>query len=225
MMDKDSSKIWQLTKAQYKDIGRTIRGYFDVYGGWRTICSSPYWHISFLLTVCSYKQWTGDKWHETVTGVMPNLLGFTLAGYAVILSFGDEKFRVLISQKGTYKHSPFLGYSTTFLHFVIIQSISLIFAILYKSIDGFEISCIVRYGLSLIGYWMFMYSLCFAVASGLAIYKLGRAFEKVKSQELRHQERLESIRNAREETAHWEASAQFEQPEKTATSQEESSIE
>lgn len=209
MMSEDSLTIWQLTRKQYKDIGQTLRSYLVIYGGWRMLCSSPYWHLSLLLTICSYKQWTGAQWQDTVTSVMPNLLGFTLAGYAVILSFGDEKFRVLISQKGRFKYSPFLSYSTTFLHFVIIQSISLIFAITYKSTDGMQIPWILRYGLSVIGYWIFLYSLCFAVAAGLAIYKLGRAFEKIKSQEPRHQERIEIIRDAKQEATQSDTQSEY----------------
>lgn len=64
--------------------------------------------------------------------VLPNILGFALGGYAVLLGFGDEKFRKAISGSiDPSKRSPYLLANAAFVHFMLVLALALLIAVAY----------------------------------------------------------------------------------------------
>ena len=122
--------------------------------------------------------------------VLPNLLGFTLGGFAVFLGFGDEKFKGIIAGRDEAcpdEHSPYIEVCSAFLHFVLVQVLALIAAIIAKSL-AFDpiflpqsvIGCIqaTRWVGDLLGYWLFLYGVSLAAAAAVAIFRVALWFDR-----------------------------------------------
>ncbi|AYR22309.1 hypothetical protein [Herbaspirillum rubrisubalbicans] len=157
--------------------------YWHAYGGWRAIIFSPFFWISIILAIISTHFWLTQPWWDQVLSVMPNVLGFTLGGFAIFLGFGDEKFRELISgqDEGDNSASAYMEVSATFLHFVLIQLFALLAAIIAKAVSFDTPDCLksilgmltwLRAPADFLGYWLFLYGLCIIAASALAIFRV-----------------------------------------------------
>jgi hypothetical protein len=84
-------------KSEYADFFGDLSSYFAVYGGWPKIIYSPYTHAALFVTLLCWSKWHGANWTATPLAVLPALLGFTLAAYALFLGFGDESFRKFLA--------------------------------------------------------------------------------------------------------------------------------
>ena len=76
--------------------------------------------------------WTTVGWWDLPLTILPNIISFTLAGYAMFMAFGDEKFKRLLTDSEE-EHGPLLSISATFTHFIIIQTISISLCVIFKS--------------------------------------------------------------------------------------------
>lgn len=184
-MPKQSSE--SDVSGQYKDFFDQLRFYWGIYGGWPGFVRSPYLHLSLILLVLTTRSWLYGEWWTDVLTVGPSLLGFTLAGFAVFLGFGDTNFLGVISGNRTDQksaQSPYMALSASFLHFVLLQILSLIFALAARSLH-FDLPCpeLQQYMVwlggfgDLIGYWFFLYSLTTALAAGVAIFRLSKWYD------------------------------------------------
>lgn len=77
--------------------------------------------------------------------ILPNIIGFTIGGYAILVSFGDEDFKKKIAGKvdGEGGDSPYMHVNATLVHTIIVQAFALLAAITFKGISFasyFEIS-------------------------------------------------------------------------------------
>jgi len=156
--------------------------YWKYYGGWKALFSSRYFHSSIIITILLAPHWLNSNWWEIVLDIMPNVLGFSLGGYAMWIAMGDENFRKLISganEKGDT--SPFMSVNAAFVHFILLQIASILSA-LFASAYAFSLpqdSFILRfsgewfyYACSIgafIGYLIFIYALISAVAATLQL--------------------------------------------------------
>ena len=120
--------MWDGVKKSYAGVGGIFARYWRAYGGSRALFSSPYLHVSVLLAGAMYPFWLREAWWDTALSTLPNVLGFTLAGFTIWLGFGDEKFRTLISRAKPDRESPFMGVSAGFAHFVVVQILALMAA-------------------------------------------------------------------------------------------------
>ena len=160
--------------------------YWLAYGGWRAVFASPFFGLSVVLLLLTARYWYADTWWEQTLSVMPNLLGFTLGGFAVFLGFGDEKFKSLIAGEdgGTPgESSPYMEVCSAFLHFVLIQVLSLIAAVIAKATNFYPGDCLawlveVRWIGYLLGYWFFLYGSCLAAAAAIAIFRVAFWFDQ-----------------------------------------------
>lgn len=173
-------------KSQYRGVGNIFSEYFFTYGGFRSFFSSPYLHAAFVVTFLSCPAWNGKGetvWHELTLSILPDVLGFTLGGYAILLAFGDNKFLKLIagrSEKEKVKTgrsipSPYMKLNATFVHFVLVQIVAILFAVIGESIDinsGF---------FPFIGMLLLNYSLFVAVAAVFSIFRFARWFDEYSS--------------------------------------------
>lgn len=201
----DSSSLPMRVFASYIHLWAQLKWYRTCYGGFRAVLKSPYFHFSIFLLAVTHGEWNiafdrekGIGWCSVVLGVMPNMVGFTLGGYAILLSFGDDKYRALISGTTT-EPSPYMQISATFLHFIIMQISALLFAVLANSICGataqYRFGSLLCKIVSGFGFWLFLYSICLAVASTFAVFTVSRSFDKSKREQKNHERRLQMIKD------------------------------
>jgi hypothetical protein len=177
--------------SQYKGALKLFKRYWVAYGGLKAVTLSPYFHLSLLITIISYGSWINPNWVDTPISVLPNVIGFSLGGYAIWLALGDEKFRYTISGKSKDgSDSPFIKVNATFVHFIILQVISLLFALIVKSkplynspLDWqhyalniapwlYDFSNIAHIVASFVGYLLFIYAILSALAATMAIFRI-----------------------------------------------------
>lgn len=167
------------------NIKHPLKIYWEAYGGWNSIFHSYYFGAALIITFLSINYWLNvPAWIETPLSGLPSLLGFSLAGYAVWLSIGDEKLKVMLSQiNGETNHSDFIVVNATFIHFIILQILSYIYLLTLKAqpftvvIDHYNLnnhSCLIILGIifNFLGYLIFTYSITSMLAAVLAIFQI-----------------------------------------------------
>lgn len=155
--------------------------YWKAYGRSKALLSSLYLHVAVVLLLITSHYWLFEKWWEQPLAVIPNLLGFSLGGFAVFVGLSDEGFRAWLSTtKNRQQTSPFLSVSSTFVHFIVVQAASLLLAILAKSLDfKYEwpdsLTTVVRLGtvcFSGFGYLTFLYSITSMLAATMSLFRV-----------------------------------------------------
>jgi uncharacterized membrane protein (DUF485 family) len=181
-------------RGPYGHLFENLREYASRYGFPKSIFTSPFFHLSILLTILFAHEWLASRWWETVLSVLPNLLGFSLGGYAVIISLGDDGFRRLISSDDL-GNSPYLILSASFLHFILVQITALTLALAAKALhfvpEPTDLSFTIIETLRLrpllrlvapagdcVGFLLFVYAIAVAAATGLAVFRASRDFDR-----------------------------------------------
>jgi hypothetical protein len=154
--------------AQWESAWETLKAYWRAYGGWRSQLTSPYLFLALLSTLLAMPYWEGKSdWVQNALDIVPGLLGFSIGAFAVLLVFSSDRFLVLISEKGR-ETSVFMTTSAMFVHFIILQVISIILAIgtkVYPSISG-------------LGFFMLMYAVFTGAAAALALFNLAQVYNR-----------------------------------------------
>jgi len=162
--------------TQYKHVRESWGIYWKSYGGYSALLRSPYFHFAILISSLCRPVWAieheGWAWYSICVDVIPNILGFTLGGYAMLLAFGNEKFQDLLAgDDGNGEPSAFMKVNGTFIHFIVLQIIALLAALISFGWD-------VKTGVfAFIGFTTFVYALFSAVAAALAILRLAGVFD------------------------------------------------
>ncbi|WP_339776977.1 hypothetical protein [uncultured Methylophaga sp.] len=167
--------------------------YWSIYGGWKAIFKSGYFWIAFVLSLAMYSQWAcTNGWWEDILSIMPNMLGFSLGGYAMWLAIGDDDFRALISgQDEDGSPSPYMQVNAAFVHFIMLQIISIIGALLvqafYKPIvEEFSMAtklCEIAVGSYLLAIWywftylIFIYAIMSAMAATFSLLRVSSWYD------------------------------------------------
>ena len=172
----------------YADVKSIIQRYWFAYGGWLAVVKSPYLHLSLILLALTSHYWLTSPWWEQPLSVVPSLLGFSLGGLAMLLSFGSAKFQAFISERDEgcdSDRSALISVSASFVHFMLLQLLALLIAITFKSlyfcapwlvpIRPFIVACSILF--SAIGYLIFLYSILAMVAAVLAVFRMTSWFE------------------------------------------------
>lgn len=177
--------------------------YWSAYGGWKALRSSKYLWTAVVCSAFTAPIWLKEPWWDTPLAVLPNLLGFTLGGYALLVSFGDEKFKAfLIEAEVKEKTSAFMTVSAAFIHFILVQASALLVAILARAFFTIPNEWIAALGnesprphaqeLALqfaVGAWwwfgflLFLYSITSIVAVGMAVFEVTGWFNDHQLQE------------------------------------------
>lgn len=182
--------------SQWYGLLEIIHRYWQNYGGLASIIKSPYFHLAFIFTIITIPFWFYKEWWSNSMTIIPSILGFTLGGFAIFLGYGNDKFRSLLAIEDKAGKSPYLEVVSSFLHFVLMQMIALIFALFANAVGSISIMNITeteRYlGISLvwfilgfIGYGLFIYSLLLAFAVSFALYRLANTYTKFETQQAR----------------------------------------
>ena len=189
-------------KTQYSYLRDVLLSYWKSYGGTKTFLCSPYLHITILLSLLMWPVWTQPNWWELVISILPSVVGFSLGGYAIFTAFGNEDFKYAISgtdanAKKIKKYSPFIQANASFLHFIIVQLIALILAVLAQArifhslpnpmkdvieealtIKGFFVIDAMSQLLWFFSFSLFVYALSLAFAATFAIFRMALWFDE-----------------------------------------------
>lgn len=161
--------------------------YWNAYGGIQALCQSIYLWIAILLTLVGWKFWSKEDWWEIPLSVLPNLLGFSLGGLAILLGLIQPKIMAILSQKSdATKTSTMSQFTATFTHFVLVQASALVTAIVFKSLsladDGQRIlmtqpsSCLFE-AVSGLGWLLFIYAVLLVFAVAIEVFRLSEMLQ------------------------------------------------
>lgn len=177
----------------------SISIYWEAYGGWTALWSSIYLKIALFITFICFQAWLSNKWMDDAITALPSLLGFSLGGYAVWLSIGDERLKkILFANKDTTKPSAYMKVNAAFVHFIFLQIICLMYMYLLKFnstgaiISFFEEGWIFKSEFYLaqdilvnffnaLGFFLFVYSILSMLAAVFAIFRIARWTNRLNS--------------------------------------------
>jgi len=166
----------------YIDLGKSFSRYWQAYGGLSALVTSPYVHLSILITALS-RVWMSDlAWVDDCIAVVPSILGFSLGAFAIFLAFSDGGFlKIMTGRLGeaTEQNSLYIQISGMFAHFMLAQTVALTFALIGRNFDttGPSCNCLVLI-FSGIGYAAFIYSLLTVVASAFTLLHFASVFQE-----------------------------------------------
>lgn len=184
-------------KQSYCGVIDIFGRYWRAYGGWRAAVTSPYLHASFGVAALLFNTWLYKNWWAEPIAALPTMIGFAIGAYAIVLGFGDERFRQIIMQRRNGKTSPYVRISASLAHFIIVQLAALFIAFFAKSFSfdltkekgigalftkifgGFDFfsKWIVPAG-DFIGFTFFVYAIATALATAMAIFRLTTIVER-----------------------------------------------
>lgn len=115
-----------------------LRKYWTWYGGFKAIYHSWYFRLACIIALLGYFiSPFHTEWWDVFISIIPNLLGFSIGAYALVIGLGNEKFLLVItgsSVKDKASASPFLSVSATFIHFIIVQTIAIFLLLFSKAL-------------------------------------------------------------------------------------------
>lgn len=173
--------------ASYKGLWNALSRYWGDYGGWSDFLRSPLLHFSLIISAASYAAWTKPDWVDLPLSLLPNLLGFSLGAYALIFSLADERLLAALNAPNANGGPTNLRMiNATFLHFILVQTAAIIFAIMNKSSLLIDLAAllplgdcqidIIQAGLAgiagLMGYFLTVYAVALLIGAALAAYRL-----------------------------------------------------
>ncbi|MDF7773775.1 hypothetical protein P1X14_00825 [Sphingomonas sp. AOB5] len=173
--------------ASYQGLLGALSRYWSDYGGWKDLLSSPLFHFSVLVSGASYSAWLRPDWIELPLSLLPNLLGFSLGAYALIFSLADERLLAALNAPTTDGSPTVLRMvNATFLHFILIQTAAIVFAIMNKSTLLIDIIGVLPFSpywatvlnrlltgfAGLVGYFLTVYAIVLLIGAALAAYRL-----------------------------------------------------
>ena len=147
--------------------------YWKAYGGWKALGNSPYLHVSVVIGgICCWR--LGSAWVQLAIDIIPTMMGFSLAGYAIMIASGEEGFRQMLSGTTPSDKAPstFMVVNATFFHFVFLQFSVIIFALISKALE-----CGAWPVYSAFGWILLVYSLSTALSVGFAIFMFSHFYD------------------------------------------------
>lgn len=171
----------------YTNVAEIFLRYWRAYGGSKKLVRSPYLHASLVLLALTAHTWINAEWWGDVLSALPNLLGFSLAGFAIFIGFGDERFRALLAEPEENPTRPtiYVSLCSTFVHFILVQILALIYALVVKSwwfyaawMDPVREFLPVMNALAGgIGYGLFLYALMSVLAATMHVFRIASMYE------------------------------------------------
>jgi hypothetical protein len=147
-------------------VDHPLKTYWRLYGGTFAFFNSPYLFVAVVLTCLCHKLWAVRPiaiWPDISFSVLPSLMGFSVAGMTVLLAFSDSKSLRAITQKGR-SDSYFVQTVANLFHFLFVQTIALVLAILAKAFPWAPVP-VPGYILSFFGVLALTYAIFVAIAA------------------------------------------------------------
>lgn len=184
-------------RTSYHGVRGIFARYWKAYGGWKAVLTSPYFHASIVLTALLGHLWFNAPWWADAIASLPTMIGFAIGAYAIVLGFGDERFRAILTQRRGGRNSPYVIISASLAHFIVVQLAALFSAFLATSLDFyicdnhalrmalflFASNCnLIHDWLAPIGnfagFTLFTYAIATALATAMAIFRLTTLIER-----------------------------------------------
>lgn len=145
-----------------------ILSYSRIFGGLYGLVSSPFLHCAIVLGVlCKVIGAPDPGFGQVGIAILPNLLGFTIGGMAIVLSVAGHKIFISLAEEGDPR-SFFIKLIVAVLHYIIVQVSTLIFCVVdYNKPNGV---------VDLLVAIMLMYCLCLAVSIGIQLFQMARIY-------------------------------------------------
>ena len=161
-------------KEEYDSLKNNFSDYKALFGTIDETLYSPYFHFACVLSIITV--WVPEKtteWQSIAQDILPDMLGFSLGGYAVLISFGDTKFRQYLAKKKPNggNNSLFMLLNGVFVHFIIAQLLAIIIAVLLSTLNIDNII------INIIGCTVFYYAISFCVAVAFEIKTVGKWYQ------------------------------------------------
>lgn len=173
-------KIKTFFNHNYKPVCKIFNLYWKTYGGWKSVFCSLYFHLSILLTIIilwanRYDESFLREWMGYILSTSPNLIGISLTGMTVFLAIGDDKFKAAIrGESPSGKSSPMMVFIASFTHFVLLQTFSLINAVIGRA-------CLLNCSLyKIFSVLIFVYALLTVISTVMAIYRIAMIYDSAK---------------------------------------------
>ena len=153
--------------------------YWNYFGGGRALLGSIYLWVAIGISLFLNYYAKDLLWVKPTLAILPNLLGFTVAAYAILVAFGDEEFKkIIVTYPKRTQHSFFMTVNGTFCHFIITQSTTLVYAVVFEGL-GLQGTAY-----KIIGMVLLLYSLLFAVAVALAMLTIAETYQEIMQRKL-----------------------------------------
>lgn len=160
--------------GEYRFFLNDISDYILYFGSLKDILYTPYFHFAVIVSVfVSILSPCNNEWSNIALGVLPSILGFSVGGYAIIITFGDDEFRRFLANTKTQDgKSILLVINGAFIHFIASQTLAIFLAYIVKSTNIKNIY--LNFLLSI----PFAYSLFFCVAIAFEIKTISKWYKK-----------------------------------------------
>ncbi|WP_419786879.1 hypothetical protein [Pseudodesulfovibrio sp.] len=114
---------------------KPLRIYWEAYGGWSALFRSGFFWASLCVAlVCTAFMTEKFSWHELAISILPDLLGFSLGGYVIMVGFGDVEFLEALRGRTSSSPSSYMKMNAAFVHFLVVQTTTLLLAIMSSSL-------------------------------------------------------------------------------------------
>lgn len=167
-------KSLQSLKRQLLDLKaiKTILTYWILYGGRRALLTSPYLWLSIVFSLLLCPLWwpysaNSAAWADLALSILPNMLGFSMGGMAILLAFSDCIVFRTISESGK-PNSFFMSTIANFFHIIFVQVLAIIVSFLDMAFHLLITSAV--------GFSLLMYSILLVVAIAGQLLHFGRVF-------------------------------------------------
>lgn len=183
-----------------------FKTYWLAYGGLKALLKSFYLLVAVVFLGLTYNVWWSpiaaapgqwSAWWDQSLSVLPNLLGFTLGGFAIFIGFGDEKFRQLLAEpeiNGSLPANAYVQLCASFVHFIVVQVLALLAAVLGKAwwfyADWMEplrpaLPWLNTLGGAL-GYGLFLYALTSVMAATMHVFRIATLYAAFQGHQAKH---------------------------------------
>jgi len=150
---------------QWSNACETLQEYWKGYGGIKSLLTSPFFDVAVLISIVCWWLSPQTKWYEPSLSILPNLLGFSIGGFAVLLVFSSDKFLKLISEDGA-SDSLFLKANIVFVHFIVVQVIAIATALIAKASQQFDFFAL----------FLLFYSVFSALATCFVLFNIAQVY-------------------------------------------------
>lgn len=104
-------------------------------------------------------------WAQLPLQILPNILGFSMGGMAIVLAFtGSSIFKVIT--EGGKENSYFMKMISAFYHFILVQTLAIMLGLICRTYSN-DI-------LSAIGYFFMCYAIMVALATAAQLFNTAR---------------------------------------------------
>ncbi|MFG1362449.1 hypothetical protein [Xanthobacter versatilis] len=116
-----------------------LRLLYLAYGGVGATLRSLYFWISACLSAFSYTLIIQTGWESLNISIMPSMIGFTVAAFALMFAILDQKSLGVLLPKDKDGKSPIITIASNITHAVTVQTFSLIIALCRSLISKDEL--------------------------------------------------------------------------------------